>query len=256
MEGHKEISIIFDSGCTISVTRCESDVIGFITPVSKTMRQLGVNAKLVCEGLIKLCFNDDFGVLQHIQARAYLVSSVPITLFSPQSHFKKVRSENGGSKSSFTLNSDGFIFAFSSGKIMSYTYSSTSNLPVDNSLEPPKESGFISDLLTISGWLDISKIQEDLLKQHGIFGHQEVRQTQYIISTQGLNLEPIVIPNIPNMCTCNIPLCKYCITFKGRRTYLHSTRITLHEEYYNVIKVGDLEPGDCIIIDQFECKIK
>ena len=56
-----QIPIVFDSGCSITVTPCKDDFFGLITPVNKTMIGLGTNTQLVGEGLVKWVFRDDYG---------------------------------------------------------------------------------------------------------------------------------------------------------------------------------------------------
>ena len=57
-----DIDIIFDSGCTTSVTPHEHDFIGPINRINKNMQGLGATATATGEGIVKWKFRDDYGV--------------------------------------------------------------------------------------------------------------------------------------------------------------------------------------------------
>ena len=78
------IPVIFDSGYNIAVMPHASGFINKITPVDKIMDGLGATAKVIWEGFINWVFQDDYEVLQRIQAKVYHVPSSKVRLFSPQ----------------------------------------------------------------------------------------------------------------------------------------------------------------------------
>ena len=61
---------------------------------------------------------------------------------------------------------------------------------------------------------------------------------------------------LPSAATCSLPLCKSCLSGKGRQHGLNSAEGTVNEDHDNVIKDGDLLPGDCVYTDQYECRVK
>jgi hypothetical protein len=90
----QQMDIVFDSGCTTSVTPNKSDFVGDITEVHKIMQGLSSTTKITGEGMIKWKIRDDFGVEQIIEVNGLLVPESKVRLFSPQSYFNQVQ---GGS---------------------------------------------------------------------------------------------------------------------------------------------------------------
>ena len=85
--GEGKESVIFDSGCSVSVYPTKRDFGDTLTPVSKTMMGLGAAAQVEGEGTVEWNFKDDYGVKQVIRAHAYYIRIISVRLFSPQSYF-------------------------------------------------------------------------------------------------------------------------------------------------------------------------
>ena len=73
------------------------------------------------EGTVEGTFKDDYGVNQFIRVHVYYIPTSSVRLFSPQSYFI----QEGGS---FSLNKDGFVFTFASGKTLIFDYAKGSKL--------------------------------------------------------------------------------------------------------------------------------
>ena len=84
--------MVFDLGCTVSITPYKDDFVGKITHIKKTITGLSSTVQVEGEGTIVWIFYDDYGVFQHIQVKAYYIPSIPVMLFSPQ-HYSKKRVE-------------------------------------------------------------------------------------------------------------------------------------------------------------------
>ena len=68
--------------------------------------------------------------------------------------------------------------------------------------------------------------------------------------------ELLLLPKNPGVSICTIRLCRSYIRGKGRRTSLQSSIGSPMVEHADVIKEGDILPGDCVSTDQFECRVK
>ena len=58
--------IIFNSGCSITVTPGRQDVVGELRPINKQMSGLDGTSDVEGEGIIEWIFRDDFGTYQVI----------------------------------------------------------------------------------------------------------------------------------------------------------------------------------------------
>ena len=154
--------MVFDSGCTISITPFKEDFVGDISPVRNTITGLSSTVEVEGEGTCVWSFYDDYGVIQHIKIKAYYIPSSPVRLFSPQHYFKQ---EKGGS---FKIDGDGYVFTFASEKALTFNYSKDSYFPIAlatkrNEISKTTFAG--KDYLTAASScrLNLSKVQEELL---------------------------------------------------------------------------------------------
>ena len=244
----KEIPIVFDTGCSVAVTPYKEDFIGPITPVVKTMTGLGSKVDVVGEGKITWVFRDDYGVKQTVLVKGYYIPDSPIRLFSPQSYFQQ---EGGGS---MKVDKDGSTFTFVSGKSITFEYAKGSNLPIAYAAikAESKSPGLMSAFMTLptTRQPNISKGQEELLLWHAIFGHYDIRNIQQVLKRGTIKVKEV------GATTCSIPMCKSCLAGKAKCIGLGSNSKTPNAEHHDVIKKDDLQPGDTVSTDQYECRIK
>ena len=59
-------SVVFNSGCTISITPFKEDFVGDISPVRNTITGLSSTVEVEGEGTVVWSFYDDYGVMHHI----------------------------------------------------------------------------------------------------------------------------------------------------------------------------------------------
>ena len=115
-----QLPIIFDSGCSVSVSLYKKDF-GYtltMTTEAKTMQGLGATVQVQGEGKVRWIFKYDYGVSQEVDIKAYYIPTSSVRLFSPQSYFIQ---ESAGW---FSLDKDGSVFTFTSGKTLTFKYSS------------------------------------------------------------------------------------------------------------------------------------
>ena len=91
---------------------------------------------------------------------------------------------------------------------------------------------------------------------HGILGHYDIDGTQRLMVGKFIDTVPLLLPKRPGVKTCNVPLCRSCLRGKGIRTYLNSSIGSPTVEHDDLIKQNHLQPGDCVITDQYECRVK
>ena len=68
--GSDEVPIIFNSGCTITVTPYLSDFICPPTPIKKRMKGLSGSVKVDGQEFVDWFVKDDYGVTQHLKVHA------------------------------------------------------------------------------------------------------------------------------------------------------------------------------------------
>ena len=151
------------------------------------------------------------------------------------------------------MNLAGSTFKFANGGTLSFKYSG-SMLPIAvGSLgKEPSAAGYLGS----SGHNNISKAQEELLLWHSILGHYDINNTQKLMSTVGVDKEPLISPKEPGAETCTIPLCTACLRGKWGLTPTYSKISSPDPDHADVIKENDLFPGDSVSTDQYECRIR
>ena len=69
------IPIIFDSGCTTSVTPYLTDFVNPPTPVDKYMEILSSSSKVKVQGLVDCTLKDDYVIRYHLKVNTYYIST-------------------------------------------------------------------------------------------------------------------------------------------------------------------------------------
>ena len=117
------------------------------------------------------------------------------------------------------MNVIGNTFKFANGGTLTFQYSG-SRLPiaVGSIGKEQNSSGYLGS----TGHENISKAQEELLFWHAIFGHYNIANTQKLMSTVGVDREPLLISKEPGAGTCYIPLCTACLRGKCGLTPTYS----------------------------------
>ena len=98
--------------------------------------------------------------------------------------------------------------------------------------------------------MNISKNQEELLLWHSIFGHFSIRNVQNLVVEGGIK------PKNLGVATCKIPLCRSYIAAKGKWVGLNIFKHTTNKLRHDVMRYRDIQPGDSVITDQYEYRIK
>ena len=69
-----------------------------------------------------------------------------------------------------------------------------------------------------------------------------------------IDVEPCLCPKHPSARTCKPPLCAACQIAKAKRRSTDTSTTTTHNE--QLLKIGDLEPGARVSIDQYESAVR
>ena len=75
---------------------------------------------------VRWIFKDDYGISHEVYIKAYYIPTSSVKLFGPQSYF--IQEQVGG----FSLDKDGSVFTFASGKTLTFKYSNRSRLSITN----------------------------------------------------------------------------------------------------------------------------
>ena len=97
------------------------------------------------------------------------------------------------------MNLQGSEFEFANGGTLTFEYS-TSLLPITKASVMKKIDSHYGYLGT-TGSKNISKAQEELLLWHSIFCHYNIVNTQKIMTTVGVDKEPLLKPKEPRAST-------------------------------------------------------
>ena len=80
--------------------------------------------------------------------------------------------------------------------------------------------------------------------------------TQKMTRIRCVELNPIITPKIRGTSSSTLPLYRSYLNGKGGRSSLQSSIFIPNPDHTDVIKNGDLLPGDCIRTNQYEYRVK
>ena len=244
--GHR---ILFDSGCTTTVTPYLDDFVGGIKYVKgREMQGLSATTKVVGIGMVEWDFQDDYGIKHTIRIKANYVPAAKFRLFSPQAYF--VEHQAG----SFHLNHRGTVFTFAEGGKLSFDYAKRSLLPFARATKTVRSSkAFVGEMIKAA--VNLTQGQIELRNTHDKLGHYDIRKTQSLFNGSQQRA-PILNPICPQAATCKVPLCRACMMGKARLRSMGNKSSTPNVDHTDVIKNNDLAPGIRVSSDQYVCRIK
>ena len=113
------------------------------------------------------------------------------------------------------MNVEGSTFTFHKGGVLSFQYAN-SRLPIAMAsvLPSPSASGYLASTCR----MNISKTQAELLLWYSTLGHYNIANTQKLMSSVGVDTEPMLRLKEPGIHTCSLSLCVVCVRGKGRAT--------------------------------------
>ena len=244
--GHR---ILFDSGCTTTVTPYLDDFVGGIKYVKgREMQGLSATTKVVGIGMVEWDFQDDYGIKHTIRIKANYVPAAKFRLFSPQAYFLEHQA------GSFHLNHRGTVFTFAEGGKLSFDYAKRSLLPFTRGTKTVRSSkAFVGEMIKAA--VNLTQGQIELRNTHDKLGHYDIRKTQSLFKGSQQRA-PILNPICPQAATCKVPLCRACMMGKARLQSMGNKSSTPNVDHSDVIKNNDLAPGIRVSSDQYVCRIK
>lgn len=280
------VDVILDTGCTFAITPDRKDFIQYHEGSVGTVQTVNGPTAMVGYGLVRWTLISEDGTLSHLVVPCHHVPASKVRLLSPQDFclyagLDRSRDQYGGNSNYFWMNSN------PTGVRFQCPIDPRSNLPValaklpchtNGQCAPPVASNLPCSschrhtLANLSVFdetnQNITAAQKELLLWHSRFGHLGFSHVQSLMrprettvvgngrssTTTTASTGPCITPKISTTATCKPPLCAACqIARAKRRSTETSTTITDREL---LLKIGDLEPGGRVSLDQYESSVR
>jgi hypothetical protein len=256
-----EMPIVFDTGCSMSVSPLRQDFIGELEE-SPTDSLQGLKSKVKVVGIGRVIWTifDLNGITRTIKTRAYFIPEGNIRLFSPQTYFQE--NEKGSSK----ITARGIE---ADGTVLTFPYNQQSNIPLMLTKEHStvgltySNVEFLAELYNVSSYLsvaaevnqNITAAQKELLCWHWRLGHAGFQWIQWLMAVprdrpEG-NEEPIIQAKHPKASSCPLLLCVACQIAKQTRLGDETIRQMKVDEKEQMLRRGHLEPGQMVSVHQY-----
>ncbi|KAG7374494.1 reverse transcriptase RNA-dependent DNA polymerase [Nitzschia inconspicua] len=247
------VPVVVDTGASVNLTPFASDFVGPIQPPDlKSLQGLGSSSDVVGQGLVEWQIRDVFGNVKTIRTKAYLVPSAPVRLMSPQTYFREGEAGElrvDHLKAELTLH-DGSVLTFPFAENM-LPYMLPDWQPVvgvtlqDHSVlcDQPLIHMSVADETN----QNLTSAQKELLKWHWKLGHGHFGWIQRLASTKNRRT---ILETKHSLSTAPLPYCAACSLAKLKRRTPPGT-VGGEPPPEMQIRAGDLQPGDCISVDQY-----
>jgi hypothetical protein len=253
-----KIPIVVDTGASISITPNVTDFIGQIRKAScESLQGLGDSSKVSGEGIIEWQIRDVLGTVRTVRTHAYLVKSAQVRLFSPQTYFKELESSNA----SLYVDYQRTELTLHDGSILTFPFADN-NIPYMLTDWQPIVGITIQDqpMMTDSKSINMSvahetnqnltRAQKELLTWHWKLGHCNFPWVQRLAGDPRSEKRRQVLTTSNQISTVKPPYCAACMFSKfKRKTSAGKIGGTPPPEMR--IRAGDLQPGDCVSVDQY-----
>jgi hypothetical protein len=253
-----DMPVVLDTGSSITLTPILSDFVGPLVPTALTeLKGLKSKTHVVGQGVIEWPIRDYWNVPGIIRTTAFYVPNASIRLFSPQSYFQEHKNQGRcvieGRKATLELHDN---------TVLEFPYNPGNNLPLMLLDELPQVgigradiNFFASNLLNLLSVTDqtnqnLKPAQKELLLLHFKLGHAGFKWCQQLCRVPHDPLrEQVIVPKFPTITTCTLPLCTACQLSKQNRCT--PPLPVQHSNPTPTLRLEDLQPGDCISIDQY-----
>ena len=280
------VDIILDTGCTFAITPDRKDFVEYHEGSVGKVQTVNGPTPIAGHGLVRWTLISEDGTLCHLLVPCHHVPASKVRLLSPQDFclyngFDRSRDQYGGNSNYFWMN------AKLSGSRFQCPIDPRSNLPVALAKLPCHQEGKCSSqrpadapptciscqhhsIATMSVFdetnQNITAAQKDLLLWHSRLGHLGFAHVQRLMRPRHIErlsptltspsepTEPCIIPKNPSTRTCKPPLCAACQIARAKRRSTDTSTTTVHQE--QLLKIGDLKPGGCVSIDQYESAVR
>ena len=114
--------------------------------------------------------------------------------------------------------------------------------------------------------LNLSAAQKQLKLDHDRLGHLSMKMIQKLYQPEDLSSpdfdghptssDPCLLAKDSAQLRCATPMCEACELARARRRPTGATKTTPRPEVIDSIRAGDLKPGNCISVDQYESSVR
>jgi hypothetical protein len=249
------IPVVIDTGASVSLTPNASDFIHPIKPTKlSSLQGLGSTSRVDGQGIVEWQIRDVLGCVRTIRMEAYLVRDAAIRLFSPQVYFKEA---NLGWLQVDHLKAE---LCLHDGSILTFPYAEN-NLPYMVTDWQPTVGITCQDQATLcnGGIVNMSVAEEtnqnltasqkELLQWHWKLGHGHFGWIQRLASDPRSDRRRI-LQTKHVLSSADVLYCAACSLSKLKRKkppgYIGGKAPPEMQ-----IRKGDLQPGDCVSVDQY-----
>ena len=100
----------------------------------------------------------------------------------------------------------------------------------------------------------MTRPQKDLLHWHWRLGHASQRRVQSLMRKHPRTCKQIIVPRERKAASCDHLMCTACRLAKATRNQAHLP--PRQPAPIMAIRQSDLQPGDCVSVDQYVCPIR
>jgi hypothetical protein len=165
------LQIVFDTGCSMSVTPLRQDFVGDLDP-SPTESLQGLKGKVRVVGVERVSWTvfDQHGKTRTMKTRACFIPDGNIRLFSPHPYFQENKRGSG------KITADGIELEMSDGTMLTFPYNQQSNIPLMLTREQTtvgltmEDVNFMAQHSNVSAYLSVASevIQNITAAQKGL----------------------------------------------------------------------------------------
>ncbi|KAI2489482.1 hypothetical protein MHU86_25099 [Fragilaria crotonensis] len=282
------VDIILDTGCTFAITPDKRDFIQYHEGSVGKVQTVNGPTPMAGYGLVRWTLISEDGTHLHLVVPCHHVPASKVRLLSPQDFclykgFDHSLDQFGGNSNYFWMNADEDRTRFQC------PIDPRSNLPVALAKLPCHKQGQCSQQVPIEPHptciscqrqaistmsvfeetnQNITAAQKDLLLWHARLGHLGFAHVQQLMRPRTIEkifppssnicatkpADPCITPKHSSASTCKPPLCAACQIARAKRRSTETSTTTTHHE--QLLKIGDLTPGSCVSIDQYESSVR
>jgi hypothetical protein len=265
-DSDNELPIVFDTGCSLSVTPYEDDFVEDLRrPDVDDMKGLSDSVQVKGMGTVEWNVRDVHGKTGIIRTRAYYVPQASIRLFCPQEYIF----EHDHTRAA--LEREGVYLTIADRTKLLFPWNKGNNLPfmlLDWTENQPEITqgcvcGLVADIHSVNQLLhdsnfNLTNDQKELNLWHQRLGHAGYRWNQYLMRPFKTEIgeppdSPIINLRYKGAQRCDAPKCPACQLAKQHRRTPRSATTHAKPEREMAIRRNDLEPGECVSIDQYKC---
>ncbi|KAI2509575.1 hypothetical protein MHU86_4836 [Fragilaria crotonensis] len=276
------VDIILDTGCTFAITPDRRDFIEYHEGSVGKVQTVNGPTPVVGHGLVRWTLISEDGSLSYLVVPCHHVPASKVRLLSPQDYclyngLDGSRDQYGGNSNYFWMNAN------KTGSRFQCPIDPRSNLPVALAKLPCHQDGQCSSPTTSPPTCiscqrqsiaslsvfdetnqNLTGAQKELLLWHSRLGHLGFSHVQRLMrprdierlssSSKPTSADACLVPKHPSTRTCQPPLCAACQIARAKRRSTDVSTTTVHSE--QLLKIGDLQPGGRVSIDQYESAVR